>query len=52
MSRKLNTGHADDAVIPAAGEIKIAVAAFDNKDSKNHSTSDVIVLRTSSEKSE
>lgn len=46
MSRKLDTGNADDAVIPASGAILIAVAAFNDIDGRNHSSSDVIILRT------
>jgi hypothetical protein len=46
MSRKLNTGNADDAVIPAAGQIEVAVAAFNDVDGRYHSTSGKIVLRT------
>lgn len=46
MVRKLDTGNADDAVIPAAGQIAIAVAAFNDTDGARHSTSGTIVLRT------
>ena len=46
FARKLNTGHWDDAVIPANGTIKIAVAAFNNVGGRNHSTSEVIILNT------
>ncbi len=46
MSRLLNTGNADDAVIPRTGEIKIAVAGFNDVDGNSHSTSEIIVLRT------
>lgn len=46
MSRKLDTGNADDAVIPQTGEIEIAVAAFNDVDGRSHSTSGMIVLRT------
>jgi hypothetical protein len=46
MSRKLNTGHDDDAVIPANGTIEIALAAFDNVGSEKHSVSEVLTLRT------
>ena len=46
ISRALNTGHADDAVVPANGEIQIALAAFNNVDGESHSVSDALVLRT------
>lgn len=46
MSRALDTGHDDDAVIPANGTIEIAVAAFDNVMSEKHSVSQVLTLRT------
>lgn len=46
LARKLDTGHADDAVISAAGNIEIAVAAFDHVDGKNHSISETLVLKT------
>lgn len=48
MSRLLDTGHDDDAVIPASGDIAIAVAAFNDVDGADHSSSDVITLRTGS----
>lgn len=47
MSRKLDTGNPDDAVIPKAGQIEIAVAAFNDVDGRYHSTSGKIVLDTS-----
>jgi len=46
MSRKLDTGNPDDAVIPKAGQIEIAVAAFNDVDMRDHSTSGKIVLQT------
>ena len=46
MSRPLNTGNADDAVIPRTGQIEIAVAGFNDVDGRTHSTSEIIVLRT------
>ena len=46
MSRKLDTGHDDDAAIPANGTIEIALAAFDNVGSEKHSVSQVLTLRT------
>lgn len=46
MARDLDTGHDDDAVIPASGSIEIAVAAFNNVDGSKHSASDVLTLRT------
>jgi hypothetical protein len=46
MARKLDTGNADDAVIPAAGNIEIAVAAFNHIGGKNHSVSEKLVLTT------
>ena len=47
FARKFDTGNSDDAVIPADGTIKIAVAAFNNVGGRNHSTSEIIVLNTS-----
>ncbi len=46
MSRKLDTGHADDAVIPAKGRIEIAIAAFDSVGGGKHSVSEVVILQT------
>jgi hypothetical protein len=46
MSRKLDTGNPDDAVIPKVGEIEIAVAGFNDVDGRRHSTSGKIILRT------
>ena len=46
FARKLDTGNDDDAVIPAKGAIKFAVAAFNDVDGRKHSTSDVVVLKT------
>ena len=46
MSRDLDTGNADDAVIPASGSIDIAIAAFNNVDGRKHSVSEVLTLRT------
>lgn len=46
LSRKLNTGNPDDAVIPKAGQIAIAVAAFNDVDMRDHSTSGKIILQT------
>lgn len=46
MSRALDTGNADDAVIPVNGDIKIALAAFNNVDGEDHSVSEALVLRT------
>jgi hypothetical protein len=46
MSRKLDTGHDDDAVIPASGSVEIAIAAFNNVYSGKHSVSEVVVLQT------
>lgn len=46
MSRKLDTGNPDDAVIPKIGQIEIAVAAFNDVDMRDHSTSGKIVLQT------
>ena len=46
MSRKLDTGHNDDAVISLSGAIDIAVAAFNNVDGRKHSTSEIILLHT------
>ncbi len=46
IARKLDTGHPDDAVIPASGSIEIAVAAFDAVGGAKHSVSEKFVLRT------
>ena len=48
MARKLDTGHEDDAVIPASGRIPFAVAAFNDVDSGDHSVSDIFQLQTGS----
>ncbi len=46
LSRKLDTGNADDAVFPASGSIEMAVAAFSDVDGDKHSTSEKITLQT------
>ncbi len=46
LARKLDTGHDDDAVIPANGIIEMAVAAFNGVDGKKHSVSEKLVLKT------
>jgi hypothetical protein len=46
MSRKLDTGHDDDAAIPESGTIEMAIAAFNNVDSGKHSVSEVVILQT------
>ena len=46
MARKLDTGHDDEAVIPAAGRILFAVAAFNDVDNERHSVSETFVLQT------
>ncbi len=46
MARRLDTGHADDVVIPASGRIPFAVAAFNDVDSGDHSVSEVLYLQT------
>ena len=46
MSRKLDTGHDDDVVIPVNGSVEIAVALFNNVNSEKHSVSDVLILQT------
>ena len=51
LSRRLDTGHADDVVIPPASTIEIAVALFDDishnvVDGGAHSVSEKLVLRT------
>ncbi len=48
MARRLDTGHTDDAVIPAAGRILFAVAAFNDVDNERHSLSQTFVLQTGS----
>ena len=45
MGRKLSTGNADDAVIPAGGEIFCAIAILDDELYWKHSVSDLLVLR-------
>ncbi|MEN8196244.1 MAG: ethylbenzene dehydrogenase-related protein [Pseudomonadota bacterium] len=46
LSRKLDTGNPDDAVIHKVGQIQIAVAAFNDVDGRYHSTSGKIILQT------
>jgi hypothetical protein len=46
LARKLDTGHPDDAVIPAAGNIEVAIAVFNAVGGKRHSVSETIVLKT------
>lgn len=46
LARKLDTGHTDDAVIPASGEIPFAIAAFNEVDGERHSISGTLILRT------
>ena len=46
MSRKLDTGHDDDVVIPANGRIEFAVALFNNVNGEKHSVSDILILQT------
>ncbi len=46
LSRKLDTGNADDAVIPVSGRIEMAVAAFNDIDGDSHSVSEKIILQT------
>lgn len=48
LARKLDTGHDDDAVIPASGEIPFAIAAFNDVDGERHSVSETLILRTGS----
>lgn len=45
MGRKLRTGDADDAVIPADGQIFCAIAVLDDELYWRHSVSDKLVLR-------
>ena len=45
MARKLDTGNADDAVIPTSGSIQMAIAAFNDVDGKKHSVSEVLTLQ-------
>jgi Ethylbenzene dehydrogenase len=52
LSRRLDSGHEDDVVFPAAGTIEFAVAVFDHislnvVDGGAHSVSGELVLRTS-----
>lgn len=51
LSRKLDTGNADDAVIPADGSIKMAIAAFNGVGGKRHSVSEIIILKTGAKSS-
>ena len=46
LSRKLDTGNPDDAVIPDTGRIEFAVAAFNDVDGRYHSASGKIILQT------
>ena len=51
MSRRLNTGHDDDAAIPADGRVPFAIAVFDGVsnnlvDGGMHSVSELLVLET------
>lgn len=46
MARRLDTGHPDDAIIPASGRIPFAIAAFNDVDGGSHSVSPTIILRT------
>lgn len=48
IARKLDTGNKDDAVIPANGTIEFAIAAFNDVDGRDHSTSEKITLKTGS----
>ncbi len=45
MARKLDTGHDDDVVFPANGEVPFAVAAFNDVASEHHSSSETMILR-------
>ncbi len=46
MARKLDTGHEDDAVIPAVGRILFAIAGHNDVDNERHSVSETFVLQT------
>lgn len=46
LARKLDTGHDDDAVIPASGRILFAIAAHNDVDNERHSVSETFVLHT------
>jgi hypothetical protein len=51
LSRRLDTGHDDDAVIPANGTIPFAIAVFDGVsnnmvDGGAHSVSNLLILET------
>lgn len=43
--RKLNTGNADDAAIPASGKVPLGIAVFDKSEYENHFTAGPIELR-------
>jgi hypothetical protein len=46
LARKLDTGHADDAVIPAAGTIEISFAVSNGTTGGDHSVSKKFTLKT------
>jgi hypothetical protein len=46
LARRLDTGHADDAVIPAAGTIEISFAVANGTTGGDHSVSQKYVLNT------
>lgn len=46
LARKLDTGHSDDATIPAAGEIDAAIAVFDGVDGDKHAVSEKLTILT------
>jgi hypothetical protein len=46
LSRRLDTGHADDAAIPVAGAIEISFAVSNGQTSGDHSVSEKYTLKT------
>jgi len=42
-----SAAYTDDAVIPATGEIEIAIAGFNGVSGKRHSVSETLLLKTS-----
>lgn len=46
LARKLDTGHGDDAVIPAAGTIEISFAVSNGTTGGDHSVSTKYMLNT------
>jgi hypothetical protein len=45
LSRRLSTGHGDDAQFPAGGSIEFAIGIFDRAEHEDHSTSRTLTLQ-------